>query len=95
MVFHSVGGKPRLNKVKVSGGRHRFLEEIYRAKLDKIWAQMRLGVFDWKQQRTGTKPVLTSIYLYGQSSFSLKASKNVLILVCTLMISRFRFSYCS
>ncbi|WP_313430640.1 hypothetical protein, partial [Siminovitchia terrae] len=66
--------KPRLNKVKASGGRHRFLEEFYRAKLDKIWAQMRLGVFDWKQQRTGTKPVLTSIYLYGQSSFSLKTN---------------------
>ncbi|WP_280519744.1 hypothetical protein [Siminovitchia terrae] len=30
--------KPQLNKVKASGGCHRFLEEIYRAKLDKIWA---------------------------------------------------------
>ncbi|WP_185830635.1 hypothetical protein [Siminovitchia terrae] len=46
MVFHSVGGKPRLNKVKVSGGYHRFSEEIYRAKLDKIWAQTRQGAFD-------------------------------------------------
>jgi len=33
------GFKPRLNKVKASGGRHRFSAEIYRAKLDKIWAQ--------------------------------------------------------
>ncbi|GIN91646.1 hypothetical protein J22TS1_26970 [Siminovitchia terrae] len=31
------GFKPRLNKVKASGGCHRFLEEIYRAELDKIW----------------------------------------------------------
>ncbi|GIN94434.1 hypothetical protein J6TS1_03040 [Siminovitchia terrae] len=37
------GGKPRLNKVKASGGCHRFLEEIYRAELDKIWAQIRQG----------------------------------------------------
>ncbi|WP_281277090.1 hypothetical protein [Siminovitchia terrae] len=28
--------KPRLNKVKASGGCHRFSEEIYRAELDKI-----------------------------------------------------------
>ncbi|GIN98539.1 hypothetical protein J6TS1_44090 [Siminovitchia terrae] len=40
------GGKPRLNKVKASGGCHRFLEEIYRAELDKIWAQIRQGAFD-------------------------------------------------
>ncbi|GIN90179.1 hypothetical protein J22TS1_12300 [Siminovitchia terrae] len=46
MVFHSVGGKLRLNKVKASGGCHRFSEEIYRAKLDKIWAQIRQGAFD-------------------------------------------------
>ncbi|RST57542.1 hypothetical protein D5F11_022245 [Siminovitchia terrae] len=47
MVFHSLGGgKPRLNKVKASGGCHRFSEEIYRAKLDKIWAQIRQGAFD-------------------------------------------------
>ncbi|GIN92654.1 hypothetical protein [Siminovitchia terrae] len=39
-------GKPQLNKVKVSGGRHRFSEEIYRAELDKIWAQIRQGAFD-------------------------------------------------
>ncbi|GIN91037.1 hypothetical protein [Siminovitchia terrae] len=38
--------KPRLNKVKVSGGCHRFSEEIYRAELDKIWAQIRQGAFD-------------------------------------------------
>ncbi|GIN90045.1 hypothetical protein J22TS1_10960 [Siminovitchia terrae] len=37
------GVKPRLNKVKASGGCHRFLEEIYRAELDKIWAQIRQG----------------------------------------------------
>jgi len=40
------GGKPRLNKVKASGGCHRFSEEIYRAELDKIWAQIRQGAFD-------------------------------------------------
>ncbi|WP_212950909.1 hypothetical protein [Siminovitchia terrae] len=40
------GFKPRLNKVKASGGCHRFSEEIYRAKLDKIWAQIRQGAFD-------------------------------------------------
>ncbi|GIN97573.1 hypothetical protein J6TS1_34430 [Siminovitchia terrae] len=34
--------KPRLNKVKASGGCHRF----YRAKLDKIWAKIRQGAFD-------------------------------------------------
>ncbi|GIN94526.1 hypothetical protein J6TS1_03960 [Siminovitchia terrae] len=36
------GFKPRLNKVKASGGCHRF----YRAELDKIWAQIRQGTFD-------------------------------------------------
>ncbi|RST59831.1 hypothetical protein D5F11_010525 [Siminovitchia terrae] len=46
MVFHSVGFKPQLNKVKASGGCHRFSEEIYRAELDKIWAQIRQGAFD-------------------------------------------------
>ncbi|WP_212952506.1 hypothetical protein [Siminovitchia terrae] len=46
MVFHSVVFKPRLNKVKPSGGCHRFSEETYRAKLDKIWAQIRQGAFD-------------------------------------------------
>ncbi|WP_185830500.1 hypothetical protein [Siminovitchia terrae] len=35
MVFHSAGGQTRLNKVKASGGCHRFSEEIYRAELDK------------------------------------------------------------
>ncbi|RST59594.1 hypothetical protein [Siminovitchia terrae] len=35
------GSKPRLNKVKASGGCHRFSEEIYRAELDKIWARIR------------------------------------------------------
>ncbi|WP_213021624.1 hypothetical protein [Siminovitchia terrae] len=40
MVFHSLGFKPRLNKVKASGGCHRFSEEIYRVELDKIWAQI-------------------------------------------------------
>ncbi|WP_185830575.1 hypothetical protein [Siminovitchia terrae] len=29
------GFKPRLNKVKATGGCHRFSEEIYRAELDK------------------------------------------------------------
>ncbi|WP_212953067.1 hypothetical protein [Siminovitchia terrae] len=46
MVFHSAGGKSRLNKVKASRGCHRFSEEIYRADLDKIRAQIRQGVFD-------------------------------------------------
>ncbi|WP_212952928.1 hypothetical protein [Siminovitchia terrae] len=40
------GFKPRLNKVKASGGCLRFSEEIYRAELDKIWAQIRQGAFD-------------------------------------------------
>ncbi|WP_212947297.1 hypothetical protein [Siminovitchia terrae] len=43
-----MGGNPRLNKVKASGGCHRFSEVIYRAKLDKIWAQIRQGAFDKK-----------------------------------------------
>ncbi|WP_212951372.1 hypothetical protein [Siminovitchia terrae] len=55
MVFHSRGGKPRLNKVKASGGCHRFSEEIYRAELDKIWAQIRQGVFD--KYRGGEPPL--------------------------------------
>ncbi|WP_212948957.1 hypothetical protein [Siminovitchia terrae] len=37
---------PRLNKVKASGGCYRFSEEVYRAGLDKIWAQIRQGAFD-------------------------------------------------
>ncbi|WP_212950191.1 hypothetical protein [Siminovitchia terrae] len=41
-----LGFKPRLNKVKSSGGCHRFSGEIYRAELDKIWAQIRQGAFD-------------------------------------------------
>ncbi|GIN92203.1 hypothetical protein J6TS1_40430 [Siminovitchia terrae] len=40
------GFKPRQNKVKASGGCHRFSEEIYRAELDKIWGQIRQGAFD-------------------------------------------------
>ncbi|RST61555.1 hypothetical protein D5F11_001375 [Siminovitchia terrae] len=40
------GFKPGLNKVKASGGYHRFSEEIYRAELDKIWVQIRQGEFD-------------------------------------------------
>ncbi|GIN91098.1 hypothetical protein J22TS1_21490 [Siminovitchia terrae] len=39
-------GKAQLNKVKASGGCHRFSEEIYRAELDKIWAKIRQGTFD-------------------------------------------------
>jgi len=41
------GFKPRLNKVKASGGCHRFSEEIYRAELDKVWEQIRQGEFDY------------------------------------------------
>ncbi|GIN92174.1 hypothetical protein J22TS1_32250 [Siminovitchia terrae] len=40
------GFKPRLNKVKASGGCHRFSKKIYRVELDKIWAQIRQGAFD-------------------------------------------------
>ncbi|RST59206.1 hypothetical protein [Siminovitchia terrae] len=40
------GFKLRLNKVKASGGCHRFSEEIYRAELDKIRSQIRQGAFD-------------------------------------------------
>ncbi|GIN93999.1 hypothetical protein J6TS1_26680 [Siminovitchia terrae] len=40
------GFKPWLNKVKASSGCRRFLEEIYRAGLDKIWAKIRQGAFD-------------------------------------------------
>ncbi|WP_313428423.1 hypothetical protein [Siminovitchia terrae] len=49
--WHSIqwGFKPRLNKVKASGGCHRFSEEIYRAELDKFWAQIRQGAFDDSQ----------------------------------------------
>ncbi|RST60631.1 hypothetical protein [Siminovitchia terrae] len=46
MIFHSVEVQTRLNKVKASDGCHRFSEEIYRAELDKIWAQIRQGAFD-------------------------------------------------
>jgi len=49
-----VGGKPRLNKVKASVGYHRFLEEIYRAELDKIWAQIRQDAFDTINMKTGS-----------------------------------------
>ncbi|GIN95595.1 hypothetical protein J6TS1_14650 [Siminovitchia terrae] len=49
------GGKPRLNKVKASGGCHRFSEEIYRAELDKIWAQICQDVFD--KYRGGEPPL--------------------------------------
>ncbi|GIN91738.1 hypothetical protein J22TS1_27890 [Siminovitchia terrae] len=45
------GFKPRLNKVKAFGGCHRFSEEIYRAELDKIWAQIRQGAFDIRHQK--------------------------------------------
>ncbi|GIN91742.1 hypothetical protein J22TS1_27930 [Siminovitchia terrae] len=40
------GFKLRLNKAKAPGGCNRFSEEIYRAELDKIWAQIRQGAFD-------------------------------------------------
>ncbi|GIN91064.1 hypothetical protein J22TS1_21150 [Siminovitchia terrae] len=41
------GFKPRLNKVKASSGCHRSSGEIYRAELDKIWAQIHQGAFDF------------------------------------------------
>ncbi|MBD8005708.1 hypothetical protein [Bacillus norwichensis] len=34
------------DKVKASGGCDRFSKEIHRAKLDKIWAQIRQDEFD-------------------------------------------------
>ncbi|WP_313428933.1 hypothetical protein [Siminovitchia terrae] len=46
--FIQWGFKPRLNKVKASGGCHRFSEEAYRAELDKIWAQIRQSAFDFR-----------------------------------------------
>ncbi|RST57425.1 hypothetical protein D5F11_022670 [Siminovitchia terrae] len=46
MVFIQWGFKSRLNKVKASGGCHRCSEEIYRAELNKILAQIRQGEFD-------------------------------------------------
>ncbi|GIN93018.1 hypothetical protein J22TS1_40690 [Siminovitchia terrae] len=46
MVFIQWRFKPRLNKVKASGGCLRFSEEIYREELEKIWAQIRQGAFD-------------------------------------------------
>ncbi|RST56988.1 hypothetical protein D5F11_025190 [Siminovitchia terrae] len=42
------GFKPRLNKVKASGGCHRFSGEIYRAELDKIRAQIRQSACDYR-----------------------------------------------
>ncbi|RST61076.1 hypothetical protein D5F11_003220 [Siminovitchia terrae] len=62
MVLHSVGVQTPLNKVKASSGCHRFSEEIYRAELDKIWAQIRQGVFDIK---------MTTIPRHRQSIFFL------------------------
>ncbi|GIN91610.1 hypothetical protein J22TS1_26610 [Siminovitchia terrae] len=50
------GFKPWLKKVKASGRCHRFSEEIYRAKLDKIWAQIRQGAFDIFAWAEGCKP---------------------------------------
>ncbi|WP_313427961.1 hypothetical protein [Siminovitchia terrae] len=42
-----MGVQTPLNKVKASVGCHRFSEGIYRAELDKIWAQIRQGAFDF------------------------------------------------
>ncbi|GIN97737.1 hypothetical protein J6TS1_36070 [Siminovitchia terrae] len=44
------GFKPRLNKVKASGGCRRF----YRAPLDKIWAQICQGAFDFDLKNIGS-----------------------------------------
>ncbi|WP_306428795.1 DUF2325 domain-containing protein [Siminovitchia terrae] len=44
--WYSIQWGFKLNKVKACGGCHRFSEEIYRAELVKIWAQIRQGVFD-------------------------------------------------
>ncbi|WP_212946726.1 hypothetical protein [Siminovitchia terrae] len=52
--FIQWGFKPRLNKVKASGGCHRFSEETYRAELDKIWAQIRQGAFDTLCKKTAS-----------------------------------------
>ncbi|WP_212949500.1 hypothetical protein [Siminovitchia terrae] len=42
-----MGVQTPLNKVKASGGCLRFSEGIYRAELDKIWAQIHQGAFDF------------------------------------------------
>ncbi|GIN93059.1 hypothetical protein J22TS1_41100 [Siminovitchia terrae] len=52
------GFKP-LNKVKASGGFHRFSEEIYRVELDKIWAQIRQGPFDKRSKKTCIQPTIS------------------------------------
>ncbi|RST59809.1 hypothetical protein D5F11_010380 [Siminovitchia terrae] len=57
------GFRPLLNKVKASCGCHRFSEEIYRAELDKIWAQIRQGAFDFRT-------ILGPPFLGQQHSFS-------------------------
>ncbi|WP_313432818.1 hypothetical protein [Siminovitchia terrae] len=57
------GFKPRLNKVKASGGCHRFSEEIYRVKLDKIWAQIRQGAFDIAAHKSKSCFLFCSVYI--------------------------------
>ncbi|GIN90951.1 hypothetical protein J22TS1_20020 [Siminovitchia terrae] len=58
------GFKPRLNKVKASGGCRRF----YRAPLDKIWAQLRQGAFDivddWTAENLNGSMSITGFILF-------------------------------
>jgi|GEM_PF-6957355 len=42
----SVSGEMNAYWYSIQWGCHRFSEGIYRAKLDKIWAQIRQGAFD-------------------------------------------------
>ncbi|WP_212953761.1 hypothetical protein [Siminovitchia terrae] len=54
MVFHSVGVQTPLNKVKALRRMPQTFRGIYRAELDKIWAQIHQGAFDkvkkWKSE---------------------------------------------
>ncbi|WP_212947469.1 hypothetical protein [Siminovitchia terrae] len=74
----SGGGKPRLNKVKASSGCHRFSEEIYRAKLDKIWMQIRQGAFDQKFNNRRVRSRHYVVYFLYFSSCLLGSSKSLL-----------------
>ena len=52
------GGKPQLNKVKASGGCHRFSEEIYRAELDKSGRKnAKAHLIKWRDKNESNKVV--------------------------------------
>ncbi|WP_185830687.1 hypothetical protein [Siminovitchia terrae] len=46
MVFHSVGFKPQLNKVKASGNATDFQRKFIERSSIKSWAQIRQSAFD-------------------------------------------------